>query len=156
MNPFQYGKSDSTDLVYRFLFRGLIRYDAVRGAYQGDLTTCDLSDIMFIKCTLRDDAVWSDGTRVKTDDIIASLDTFKKNASNPDIKSFLETVTIKKNGDNIELKSGQKNPHMIELLTYPIVKSEVINAINSGTISPKNYITSGPYILSEMVTDKEY
>jgi ABC-type transport system substrate-binding protein len=111
---------------------------------------------MFIKCTLRDDAVWSDGTRVKTDDIIASIDAFKKNASNPEIKSFLETITIKKNGDNIELKSGQKNPHMIELLTYPIVKSEVINAINSGTISPKNYITSGPYILSEMVTDKEY
>lgn len=27
LNPFEYGKDDSTDLVYRFLFRGLVRYD---------------------------------------------------------------------------------------------------------------------------------
>ncbi len=156
MNPFQYGKSDTTDLLYRFLFRGLIRYDTIQGAYQGDLMSCDLSNIVFIKCTLRDDAVWSDGTRVKTDDIIASLDSFRKNASDLDIKAFLETVSIKKDGETIELKSGQKSPHMLEILTYPIVKSDIIAAINSGTITIKNYTTSGPYILGEVVTDKEY
>lgn len=105
---------------------------------------------------MRDDAVWSDGTRVKTDDIIASIDMFRKTASNPEIKAFLETVTVKKDGDSIEIKSGQKSPRMIEILTYPIVKSDVIIAINSGTINAKNYITSGPYIFGETVTDQEY
>lgn len=156
LDPFQYGKSNSTDLLYRFLFRGLIRYDSVRAAYQWDLTTCDLSDIQLIRCTLRDDAVWSDGTRIKTDDIVASIDAFKKNASNQEIRAFLETVTVKKNGDSIEIKSGQKSPHMIEILTYPIIKTDVIIAIHSGTVTTKNYITSGPYTFGEKVTDKEY
>ena len=100
--------------------------------------------------------MWSDGTRVKIVDIIASIDAFRKIAANPDIKSFLETVTVKKNGDIIEVKSGQKNQHMIELLTYPVIKTDVINAINSGTINTKNYVTSGPYTFGEIVTDKEY
>jgi ABC-type transport system substrate-binding protein len=156
LDPFQYGKNDSTDLLYRFLFRGLIRYDAVRAAYQWDLTTCDLADIQLIRCTLRDDAVWSDGTRVKTDDIVASFDAFKKSASNQEIRAFFETVTIKKNGDSVEIKSGQKSPHMIEILTYPIIKSDVIVAIYSGTITTKNYSTSGPYTFGEKITDKEY
>lgn len=100
--------------------------------------------------------MWSDGTRVKIEDIIASIDAFRKIAPNPDMKSFLETVTVKKNGDIIEVKSGQKNQHMIELLTYPVIKTDVINAINSGTINAKNYVTSGPYTFGEVVTDKEY
>ena len=109
MNPFQYGKDSSTDLVYRFLFRGLVRYDITTNVYNGDLTNCDLADMSHIQCTLRDDAVWSDGTRIKSDDIIASFDTFRKSAPNSEIRLFLESVTITKNGDIIDIKSTQKS-----------------------------------------------
>lgn len=156
MNPFQYGMSDSTDLVYRFLFRGLIHYDGKQWIYQGDLATCDLTDTLAITCTLQDNAIWSDGTRIKIEDIIASIDNFRKTTSNPDIKAFLDTVTIKKNGEVIEIKSKIKSSHMIDILTYPIIKSDIITAINSGTIDTKNYITSGPYTFWEIITDKEY
>lgn len=105
---------------------------------------------------MRDDAVWSDGTRVKTEDIIASIEAFKQNTSQEEMRSFLETVKVVKNGDNIEIQSTQKSPHMVEILTYPIVKTEVINLIKSGAINEKNYITSGPYILGESILDKEY
>lgn len=156
MNPFQYGKDSSTDLVYRFLFRWLIRYDIKNGIYTGDLTSCDLTDMTRISCTIRDDAVWSDGTRIKSDDIIATINTFRKSAPNEDMRAFLETVKITKNGDTIEISSSQKNPLMNDILTYPIVKSGSIEAIRNGTIEAKNYITSGPYIFGETVTDKEY
>ena len=101
MNPFQYGKDSSIDLVYRFIFRGLVRYDLKTGIYTGDLTNCDLTNMTDIKCILRDDAVWSDGTRIKTDDIIASIETFKKSAPNEEVRAFLETVKITKDGDNV-------------------------------------------------------
>lgn len=156
MDPFEYGSDDATDLVYRFLFRGLIHYDISASVYTGDLTNCDLRDMMSISCTLRDDAVWSDGTRIKTDDIIASIDMFRRRASNTAIRSFLQGVKVTKNGEGIEIKSSQKSPYMIAILTYPIVRSDVIINIGSGTITTKNYITSGPYILSEIVTDPEY
>ncbi len=109
-----------------------------------------------ISCTIRDDAVWSDGTRIKSDDIIATINTFRKSAQNEDMRSFLETVKITKNGDTIEISSSQKNPLMSDILTYPIVKSGSIDAIQNGTIEAKNYVTSGPYIFGETVTDKEY
>ncbi len=156
MNPFQYGTNDSTDLVYRFLFRGLIHYDSKQWIYQGDLATCDLADTLAITCTLQDNAIWSDGTRIKIEDVIASIDNFRKTTSNPDIKAFLDTVTTKKNGEIIEIKSKIKSSHMIEMLTYPIVKSDIISAINSGTIDTKNYIASGPYTFWEIITDREY
>ncbi len=105
---------------------------------------------------MQDDAIWSDGTRIKSEDIIASIDAFKKNTANEDIRTFLNTVKVTKNGESIEIRSTEKNPRMIDILTYPILKSEVIAAIGSGTISPSNYITSGPYILSESILDKDY
>jgi ABC-type transport system substrate-binding protein len=126
------------------------------GIYTGDLTNCDLRDMTNISCTLRDDAVWSDGTRIKTDDIIASIDMFRSRASDTEIRSFLQGVKVSKNGEAVEIKSSQKSPYMISILTYPIVRSDVIMNISSGTITTKNYVTSGPYVLSEMVTDPEY
>jgi ABC-type transport system substrate-binding protein len=124
--------------------------------YTGDLTNCDLRDMTNISCTLRDDAVWSDGTRIKTDDIIASIDMFRSRASDTEIRSFLQGVKVSKNGEAVEIKSSQKSPYMISILTYPIVRSDVIMNISSGAITTKNYVTSGPYVLSEMVTDPEY
>ncbi len=156
LNPFEYGKDDSTDLVYRFLFRGLVRYDIGSWVYTGDLTSCDLTDMTIIRCTLKDDAVWSDATRIKTDDIVSSIDMFRKRAPNKDIRRFLETVTVTKNGDTVELRSTQRSPHMIDILTYPIIRSDIIEKTRSGSIDKQNYVTSGPYIFSEIVTDKEY
>ena len=77
-------------MMYRFLLRGMIRYDIIGGIYAGDLTNCDLTDIALIRCSLRDDAVWSDGTRVKLDDIIATIETYKKSSPRSDIRLMLE------------------------------------------------------------------
>jgi hypothetical protein len=112
--------------------------------------------MMNIRCTLRDDAVWSDGTRVKTDDIIASIDMLKRVSQSDEIKLFLEGIKVTKNGDTVEFKSAQKSQHMIEVLTYPIVRSDLITTIGSGTITTKTYVTSGPYIYGETITDQEY
>ena len=64
---------------------------------------------------------------------------------------------MSKKGEGIEITSNQKSQHMIEILTYPIVRSDVISTIGSGTtITPKNYITSGPYTFTETGTDNQY
>lgn len=109
-----------------------------------------------IICTLRDDAVWSDGTRIKIEDIIATINTFKKNAINEDVKKFLSTVKVSKNGENVEITTSSKNPLINDILTYPIVKSSNIEAILSGSIDKKSYITSGPYVFEESIVDEKY
>ena len=157
MNPFQYGKDSSVDFVYRFLFRGLIRYDIRSEVYTGDLASCDIADVAFVKCRLNTDAVWSDGTKVQLDDVIQSIKTFAKSSPSGEIRSFLAGVTINANKDVIEIKSNTKSPQMIEILTYPIVRTDVIELIRSGRIGTNTYVTSGPFILGEIEEkDKTY
>ena len=142
--------------MYRFLFRGMIRYDITDGIHTGDLTNCDITDISLVRCTLRDDAVWSDGTRIKLDDIIASIDTYKKSSPKSGMRVFLEQVTLNKNGETLEIRSKIKDENMIEMLTYPIVRSDTITRIRDNTITPQNYVTSGPYTFGESITDTQY
>jgi MarR-like DNA-binding transcriptional regulator SgrR of sgrS sRNA len=90
LNPLSFGQDDSADFVYRFLFRGLLRYDTQSGSYQGDIAYCDMSDLLDVKCTLNDTAIWSDGSPIQTDDVIASISAYKKKATNPDMVAFFK------------------------------------------------------------------
>jgi ABC-type oligopeptide transport system substrate-binding subunit len=134
----------------------MIRYDSAAGIYTGDLMNCDLAEMTRVRCSLRDDAVWSDGTRVKIEDAIASVSAFAKHTPSAEMSSWISSLSLKKQGDILEISSKSKNPHMLELLTYPILRSDTIGLIESGTITPATYVTSGPYILMESVTDREY
>ena len=97
----------------------MIKYSPQKGIYQGDLTTCDLTDISNVRCILQDDAVWSDGTRVKIDDIIASVNEFRNHVSNSEMKVFWETIRLTKDGDAVLIKSPQKN-HAVRNNTLPV------------------------------------
>lgn len=156
MNPFQYGKDSSADFVYRLLFRSLIRYDIRAEVYKGDLANCDLSDTSSIKCTLRDDALWSDGNKVVAADVIGTIDTFRKRAPSDKMRGFLEGVTVKQSGDTLEIRSSTKNNLMIDLLTYPIVRTDMIDRISTERVTANTYITSGPFIFGDTATDKTY
>ncbi len=45
---------------------------------------------------------------------------------------------------------------MLDLLTYPIIRSDMIERIKTGRISQEGYITSGPYAFSGREINKEF
>jgi ABC-type oligopeptide transport system substrate-binding subunit len=117
---------------------------------------CDLALMTQVRCTLRDDAVWSDSTRVKIEDVIASVSAFAKHTPSADMSNWISSLSLQRQGDVLEIRSKSQSPHMLELLTYPILRSDTIALIEAGTITPATYVTSGPYTLMESVTDPEY
>ena len=90
MNPFTYGPKDADNLVFRFLFRGLIQYDAENASFYGDLATCDLGNIQKIECTLKNGIEWSDGTTIQGADVLATFAAFKKEATDEKMLTFLK------------------------------------------------------------------
>lgn len=156
MNPFTYGPKDADNLVFRFLFRGLIQYDAENASFYGDLATCDLGNIQKIECTLKNGIEWSDGTTIQGADVLATFAAFKKEATDEKMLTFLKWVTVTNSDDKIVISSKTKNPLILDLLSYPILRSDMIEQIETGRFSTGLYITSWLYKFWEVVRDEEY
>jgi ABC-type oligopeptide transport system substrate-binding subunit len=94
-SPADYSKKSEMDFILQFLYRGMIRYNAISKKLEGDLASCDLSkNYATIQCTLRSDSLWSDGTHITRDDIFATYNLFKNTDVNPGLKQLLSNVEI--------------------------------------------------------------
>ncbi len=157
LNPFLYGSGNIDDMIYNLMFRGLIRYNSETEIFEWDLAYCDIKDISKIQCKLTDDAIWSDGSSVTNDDVIATFNAFKENAGDADVKAALTKASIKTDADNtIIIESPSKDPSIIEAMSYPILRSDVIDQLKNNRLKKESYITSGPFIFSEATDDTEY
>lgn len=156
-NPLDYTKNKYHDLILKFLFRPLISYDAKKSEYQGDIGTCDIRDLSKILCEIKKDQLWSDGTNIQIEDIIATYQAFRANATDNKMGTFLKNVSFTSSGPGkIEINAKEKNSMILDLLTYPIVRSDMLERIKTGRISQDGYITSGPYKFSEREKDTEH
>ncbi len=156
-NPLDYTKDKYHDLILKFLYRPLIRYDATVGEYQWDIGTCDISDLSKIKCAIKADQYWSDRTKIQVEDVVATYQAFRNSATNEKMATFLKNVSVVSRWEReIEISAKEKNSLMLDLLTYPIIRSDMIERIKTGRISQEGYITSGPYAFSGRESNKEF
>lgn len=156
-NPLEFGKDKQHDLILSFLFRGLIRYNHEIKRYEGDLARCNIDDISSIECTLTGSGKWSDGTTIKTDDVIATIQAYKENPPNDKMKTFLSKVSIVSKKDGIvTINAPEKNSLMLDILTYPILRSDMIERIRTERLGPDWYVTSGPYAFLEKEKNTQY
>lgn len=57
--------------------------------------------------------------------------------------TFLKGVSVISRADGkIEITSKEKNSMILDLMTYPIVRSDMLERIRTGRISADGYITS--------------
>lgn len=138
------------------MFRGLIQYNPENANFYGDLATCDLGNIQRIECTLKNNIEWSDGTAIQVADVIATFDAFKKSAVDDKMLNFIKGVTVTTSDGKIIVTSKTKNPLVLDLLSYPILRSDIIEQIETNRFGTGLYITSGLYKFSETVRDEEY
>ncbi len=156
-NPIHYGQSKQTDLILKFLFRSLLRYDAARWTYEWDIATCDISDLSKVSCILKDDQLWSDGTKIQVEDIIATYQAFRTNSTNDKMRVFLWNVGITSKGPkNIELNSKEKNSLMLDLLSYPIIRSDLLERIRTNRLAVDGYVTSWLYTFTGKDKNTQY
>lgn len=156
-NPLDYTKDKYHDMILKFLYRPLISYDAIDGEYRGDIGNCDIRDLSKIICEIKENQYWSDGTKIQDEDIIATYQTFRAASGNDKLGIFFKGISILvRNDGKLEINSKEKNSMILDILTYPIVRSDMLERIKTGRISATGYITSGPYKFSERDKNTEY
>ncbi len=73
------------------------------------------------------------------------------------MKIFLAGTSIVSSGERkIEIRAKEKNSLMLDLLTYPIVRSDMLERIRTERLSKEGYITSGSYTFLEKDKNTEF
>lgn len=156
LNPLLYGSGKINDLMYSMMFRGLIEYNSEKEIYQWDLANCDITDTSKISCQLREDAIWSDWSKITNEDIIASIGIFGANAVNKNIATALKNAKISVNENIIKIESPNQNPYIVQAMSYPILRTDNIDQIKNNRLKKENYITSGPFIYDDTTENPQY
>ncbi len=146
LNPLEYGQNTYKDMIFRFMFRSPIRGLPNGRGYVGDIANCDLSNLASITCKIQENALWSDGSKMSSQDVLATYEALKNQSVNPKISELIKSFDISGTGQEFTLKSrAGANPLTLDLLTYPIVRSDMVELIKSKRINKTNFISSGPY-----------
>ncbi len=156
MNPLSYGAKTADNFVFRFLFRSLITYNPESGTFAGDLATCDLTNLEKVVCTLKNNIEWSDKTAIQNGDVIATFDAFREKETDTKMLAFLKWLTVKEDKDTITFTTKTKSPLILDLLTYPIIRSDMIEQLKTDRFGTGLYITSGLFKFFEIAHDDEY
>lgn len=155
LNPAVYGTDPIGDYLLRFLSRSLLRYNVETKQMEGDLANCNLGkNFSEIKCYIKNDAKWSDGTPITKEDILATYDMFQNDDMNKTAKKFLEGITITDQGEYIQF-SGKADVLVLDMLLYPIIQKGVVDKIKNDAFSVAENLSSGPYIFEKRESDEK-
>jgi nucleotide-binding universal stress UspA family protein len=156
IDPLGYGLSKNTDLVLRFLFRSMVRYNASKWLLEGDIANCDLANLARVSCRIKENITWSDGTRIQPIDVISTFQAFRTSQWSTRVGRFLGGVSVIEENGNIIFEARERNPLMIDLLLYPVIRSDMLEQIKTGRFLTGSYVSSGPYTFAEVGSDSEY
>lgn len=155
LNPALYGLDSTNDYILRFLSRSLLRYDVETKQMEWDIANCNLGkDFSEIKCYIKNDNKWSDGTFITKDDIFATYQLLKETDINKPIKNILANITIQDQGDYIQF-SGKADILMLDIFLYPIIQRNVAEKIRNDTFALNSFLSSGPYVFEKRETDEK-
>ncbi len=73
------------------------------------------------------------------------------------MQGFLAGVSVVSKKDGfIEIIAKERNSLMLDLLSYPILRSDMIERIRTERLSDEAYITSGSYVFLEREKNAQY
>src|SRR3990172_2074844 len=124
LNPLLDWNNSADRAVNRLLFSGLIRFDE-HGLPQADIAEGwgIMPDGTVYNFTIRENAVWHDGTPVTSDDVIFTVEMMKSNGSlyPQDVKDLWSKIEVTRTNDK-NLKFTLPEPYVpfIDYLTFGI------------------------------------
>lgn len=149
ISPAFFRKEPAEDFILRFLYRSLLRYDLDTRTMQGDLANCDLGkNFAEIRCFFKSGALWSDGTPITKDDVLATYALFSETATNKVLQSALAKTTVSDEGNAIVFRTSSANVDLLDVFTMPVVSARMAEKIRSGNFSmASDAVYSGPFVL---------
>lgn len=155
LNPAAYGTDPIGDYILRFLTRSLLRYNIETKQMEGNLANCNLGqNFSEIKCYVKNDAKWSDGTPVTKEDILATYDMLKNTDTNKIVKKLLENITVEDQGGYIRF-AGKADVLVLDMLLYPIIQKEVVEKIKDNNFTISENLFAGAYVFEKREIDEK-
>ncbi len=153
LNPAAYGADPVGDYLLRFASRSLLRYNVQTKQMEGDIANCNLGkNFSEIKCYVKKDQQWSNGTPITPEDILATYDMLQNNDINKTAKKVLENITIQDQGEYIEF-TGKADVLVLDMLIYPIIQKNIVEKIKNNTFTIGDNLSAGAYIFDKRETD---
>ena len=147
--------------VDRLLFSGLIKFDG-RGEPQPDLAESwgISNDGTTYNFTLKDNLLWHDKTKVKSDDVIFTIEQLRDDNSiyPDDIKSFWKEIEIKKFDErSLQFILPEPFAPFLDYLTFGVLPSHLLGSLSYADIvnSPFNLqpVGTGPYKFDRFIVE---
>lgn len=144
LNPFTAATEVNGQLT-GLLYEGLMALDQNFVPQPVLAEIVDLTDATHLTVTLRSGAVFSDGSKVTPEDVVAS---FKEAKKSDRYRALLQNVaSAQKEGDTVQFKLSAADPNARACLTFPVVKGDTLTDALA-----KAPIGSGPYRLKSTDT----
>ena len=153
LNPLLDAANPADRAVDRLLFSSLIRFDS-RGSAQGDLTdSWGISqDGKVYNFSLRNEAVWHDGTPVTSEDVIFTIELLRDEnlPLPPDLQEFWSQIEVGAlNEKTLQFKLPEPFAPFLDHLTFGILPKHLLGNMTAQEIinAPFNLdpVGSGPY-----------
>lgn len=156
LNPLLQSTDYNKDVIH-LLYRALLWYDSVKQEVVSDLANCDIENLAHIECTLKDDALWSNGEKITPEDVIATYNILKNSDINTSLGNIMKDMTIKNNSWVIVFSNKLKDVNFLNALFQPIVSKNTLDNIWNkelyGNFNPLWGVYSGPYIVETVSYD---
>ncbi|MCD5380709.1 ABC transporter substrate-binding protein [Candidatus Gracilibacteria bacterium] len=157
LNPLK-NSSEQNKYINTILYRSLLKYSISKKKIVGDITKCDISNLLEIECFLNENITWSNGESITSEDILKTFETLKSNDTNPIMSSLLKNTTITKTDTGIIFKNTKKDINFLKIFFQPIVSAKILNVISKkemeGSFSLPNGIYSGKYKVTNLSKDE--
>jgi peptide/nickel transport system substrate-binding protein len=161
LNPLLDWNNSADRAVDRLLFSGLIRFDE-RGLPQKDLAEgwASTPDGTAYNFTIKQNAVFHDGTPVTSDDVIFTIDMMKSPGSlyPQDIKDLWSKIEVTKlNDKNLKFTLPEPYVPFMDYLTFGILPKHLLESISPDQLPSADFninpVGTGPYKFDHLIVD---
>ena len=146
----------SNELVLRFLFRGVMRYDPASRKVQGDVANCDLADLADVRCFMNPDAAWNDGQKITAHDVTATYDVYRSSIQNRRLAAVLAGLKVSEARDGVRFQFATADVGSLEVLFLPVLRATQVQSLTQEGFSLANLSFSGPFVLAAREYDPQY
>lgn len=135
LNPFKPLITWNNKYLINLLYRSLLKYDTTENKIVWDLVNCDISNLSYIECYLRDNIKWSNWTDITIKDIVSTYKILQNTEINPVIKALLQETEIIEEENIIAFKNEKSDINFLNIFFQPIVNEEVINNLSEENLT---------------------
>jgi peptide/nickel transport system substrate-binding protein len=161
LNPLLDWNNSADRSVDRLLFTGLVRFDE-RGLPQADLAEAwgVAQDGTVYNFSIRQNAVWHDGTPVTSDDVLFTIDRMQSAGSlyPQDIKDLWGKIEVTKLSDKV-LKFTLPEPFVpfMDYLTFGVLPKHLLESVSPEQMPDAEFnikpVGTGPYKFDHLIVD---